>query len=57
MSKNETRMRVSFRLRQDLYDVLRRIAFDTRLSQQDIVEKAVEEYFKNNKSMLHVAQR
>lgn len=39
--------RINFRVRPDIHEVLRRVMYETRISQQELVEKALESYFKD----------
>lgn len=39
------RVRVSFRIKEDLYERVRTMAYEMRMSQQEIIDKALESYF------------
>ena len=41
------RIQTSYRLDSDLYELLRKESFDTRLSMSDIINKLLREYFTN----------
>jgi hypothetical protein len=40
--------RINFRVRPDLYELLRTLMYESRLSQQELVERALEAYLKKN---------
>lgn len=41
-------VRINFRVRPDLYELLRTMMYELRMSQQEIVEKALEGYLKED---------